>query len=125
MVPNKVSLLIVDDEEDLLNLYKELFESEGFEVETASSAVKGMEILKNRRDIRLVISDSLMKEKTGLEFLAELKEMFEPIPLFYLATGSLEYSEEKIKSLGGTGLVLKPFDLDEILARIKKDLNLN
>ena len=125
MIKDKVSILIVDDEIDLLDMYRELFESEGFEVSTALSAVVGMEIIKSNRDIQLIISDSHMKEKTGLEFLEELKETYESIPLFYLATGSLEQSEEKIKSLGAAGLVLKPFDLDEILAKIKKDLNLN
>ncbi|MBP9681064.1 MAG: response regulator [Bacteriovorax sp.] len=125
MENKKISILIVDDEEDLLEMYRELFEQEGFEVTTASSAIDGLEILKIKREIRLVISDSQMKGKTGLEFLKDLKETYESIPLFYLATGCMEQSEEKIKSLGGAGLVLKPFDLDEILAKIKKDLFLN
>ena len=44
------------------------------------------------------------------------------MPVFYLFTGAFDVDEKDVIALGGTGLILKPFDLDEILERIKKDM---
>jgi hypothetical protein len=41
-----------------------------------------------------------------------------------LLTGAFDISEETIRKEGGTGLVLKPFDLDEMLEKIKKEIKL-
>ena len=124
MSNEKVSILFVDDELDILDMYREIFELEGFKVITASSAQDAIELYKKNNDINLIISDSNMNGMSGLEFLKYLKGNYSIIPPFYLSTGAIEQSEEQIKSLGGTGLVLKPFDLDEIINRIKKDLNI-
>ncbi len=124
MSDEKISILIVDDELDLLDMYRELFEMDGFEVYTASSAIEGMETYKNNKKIRLIISDSNMGDMSGIDFLKQLKATYDSIPVFYLSTGAFEQSEDYIKSIGGQGLVLKPFDLDEIIIKIKKDLNL-
>ena len=124
MSDEKVSILIVDDETDLLEMYRELFEMDGFQVYTASSAIEGMETYKNHKNIRLIISDSNMGDMSGIEFLKQLKASYSTIPIFYLSTGAFEQNEDYIKSIGGHGLVLKPFDLDEIIIKIKKDLNL-
>ncbi len=119
-----VSILIVDDEQDLLEMYRELFEMDGFIVYTASSALEGLSVYEKHLEIQLIISDANMGEMSGIDLLKALKNNYQTIPVFYLATGAVEQTEEEIKSLGGTGLVLKPFDLDEILLRIKSDLKL-
>lgn len=124
MFSDKISVLIVDDEEDLLEMYRELFEMDGFTVFTATSAQEGLSLFQIHKDVKVIISDANMGDMSGVEFLKALKTQYQTIPVFYLATGAVEQTEEEIKSLGGAGLVLKPFDLDEILVRIKKDLNL-
>lgn len=119
-----ISILIVDDEEDLLEMYIDFFTIVGFNVLSASSGPEALEIYKNNLDIRIIISDSRMGTMSGLQFLKTLKATYNTIPIFYLATGSVEETEEHIKSIGGHRLVLKPFELDEILIKIKKDLKL-
>jgi len=120
----QIPILIVDDEIELLEMYRELFCMDGFEVFTAASAQEGLEVYKQHKDIQLIISDSNMGDMSGTQFLKVLKATYHTIPVFYLSTGSLDQTEEDVKSLGGHGLVLKPFDLDEILIKIRKDLNL-
>lgn len=120
----KITILIVDDESELLEMYKELFEMEGFNALVALSGAEALEIYKNNPAIKVIISDSNMGAMSGLQFLKTLKSTYNDIPNFYLATGALEQTEENILSLGGHGLMLKPFDLEEILIKIKKDLNL-
>lgn len=124
MSSDKISILIVDDELYLLEIYQELFEEQNFKVFTASSASAGLEIYAKNLDIRLIISDHQMKNMTGLEFMQKLKSTYSAVPVFYLITGNTEESESKIKELGVHSLVLKPFDVDEIIMKIKKDLNL-
>ncbi|MFA6235743.1 MAG: response regulator [Bacteriovorax sp.] len=121
---DKIKILIVDDEAELLEMYREIFELDGFDVFTADSASVGLETYKNNKEIKLIISDSNMRDMSGIQFLKSLKEAYETIPLFYLTTGSLDQSEENVKNLGGHGLVLKPFDVDEILLKIRHDLKL-
>lgn len=124
MSNNQISLLIVDDEPDLLEMYRELFEMDGFVVYTATSAQEALNVYQTHQNIKLIISDANMGEMSGIDLLKALKKNYQTVPVFYLATGAMEQTEEDIKALGGTGLVLKPFDLDEILLRIKRDLKL-
>jgi CheY-like chemotaxis protein len=116
----KKLILFVDDEAEILEMYRELFEADGFGVLTAGSAIEALEIYKKNQNIKLIISDSKMKEMSGLDFLKTLKVLYKTIPVFYLATGDPDISEDFIKSVGGNGLLLKPFDLDEILVTINK-----
>lgn len=115
-------ILIVDDEKDLLEMYQDFFELENFKVYAAPSASLGLELLDAHADIQVIISDSHMNGMSGLEFLQKVS--LRPVrPLFYLATGDLAQSVDAITSLGGTGLVAKPFDMNEVIKRILKDLN--
>lgn len=116
------TILIVDDENDLLLMYNEVFLMENFKVFTASSATQGLELLTSNPDIQIIISDSHMHGMSGVEFLSEVSKLQVNI-LFYLATGDLDQREEEIINLGGTGLLIKPFDMDEVMKRILKDLN--
>jgi CheY-like chemotaxis protein len=118
------TILIVDDEQDLLEMYKELFEFEGFKVLTASGVHEALDIYKNFPKINLIISDSNMGVLSGLDFLKTLKENFGDIPPFYLATGAFDFSESEIQKQGGSRLILKPFDIDDILEKIKIDLKI-
>ncbi len=124
MQTSKIRILIVDDDFEMLEMYRDLFEVEGFEMVTSSSPIEALEIYKKNKNIKLIISDSNMREMSGLDFLRSLKELYKTIPIFYIVTGDLDHSEENIKLLGGHGLVLKPFDLDEILIKIRADLKI-
>jgi len=116
------SILIVDDDQDLLDMYEELFRIDGYEILTAKSALKAIDLCKTHQDIKVIISDSQMPEMTGLELLTHLREYYETMPVFYLLTGAMELEESELKDQGGHALILKPFDLDEIMRRIVSDL---
>ena len=121
---NTRTILIVDDENDLLEMYKEFFEFEGFKVLTAASANEAIKIYRDNSLIDLIISDSNMGAVSGLDFLKMLKDNNNEIPPFYLATGAFDYTEIEIQKRGATRLILKPFDIDDILEKIKLDLKI-
>jgi DNA-binding response OmpR family regulator len=116
------TILIIDDEADLLEMYRDFFEMEDFTVFAVSSAKAGLEILEAQPEIQVVVSDSHMNGMSGLELLKILNDKSKK-PLFYLATGDLDESDDNLKALGATGLLTKPFDMGEVIKRILKDLN--
>lgn len=116
-------ILIVDDDTDLLDMYQEMIQVDGVETLTASSGEKALEICQSTPNVQVIISDANMGEVSGLELLANLKAHYQTMPVFYLLTGAFDINEDEIKKAGASGLILKPFDLNEILGRIKKDIN--
>jgi CheY-like chemotaxis protein len=119
----EVCILIVDDDPDLLDMYREVMCIEGAKTITANSGSKAIELCKSNPSIKVILSDSNMGEMSGMELLKHLKSYYETMPVFYLLTGAFDITEEEVTKAGGKGLVLKPFDLEEILAKMKRDIN--
>lgn len=115
-------VLIVDDDEDLLDMYREIFKIQDHETLTARSAQEAISLCQ-QCDIKVIISDSQMPEMNGVELLNHLRQVLTDFPLFYLLTGALEIEEKDILALGAHALITKPFDLNEIMRRIGKDLS--
>lgn len=82
-----INILYIDDEKAALFNFKQLFQDD-FEVYTALSAAKAMEILE-ATDIQIIVSDQRMPDKTGIEFFAEVAQLY-PDTLRILLTA---YSE--------------------------------
>lgn len=81
-----IRVLHVDDEESFLKASKQILQMQGaFQVETASTVEEAMEKMKER-EFEVIVSDYIMPEKSGLEFLKELRESGNKIP-FVIFTG--------------------------------------
>ena len=78
-------ILVVDDEEAILETMTYTFEDD-YQVLTATSASKGLELLERDGPVAVVISDQRMPEMTGVEFLAKVFEM-EPTTARIILTG--------------------------------------
>lgn len=113
---------MVEDDADLLDMYEEILQIEGVEILKARSGLEALEYCKNHDNIQVIISDSNMGVMTGMEFLKNLRSYYQTMPVFYLLTGAFDVNEVEVLRAGGRGLILKPFDLDGILERIKKDI---
>lgn len=114
-------VLIVDDEKFLLELASSFFKSEGMEVHCASSGEEALRKLGERAFI-LMVTDFNMPEMDGLELAAKAREMAPRMPIL-LVTG--DYSPE-ISSLareaGIAKVFAKPFDFEELLALVRREL---
>jgi DNA-binding response OmpR family regulator len=123
--PNQeASILIVDDDPDLLDMYQDIMQIDGVKIITATSGDEAISLCKSNPSIKIILSDSNMGEMSGMELLHHLRSYYKTMPVFYLLTGAFDVSEEEVTKAGGAGLVLKPFDLEEILAKMKRDINL-
>lgn len=108
-------VLVVDDEEDLAELAADAFEMEDFKVTQALSGKEALAAME-RETVHVVISDQNMPEMSGNQLLDAIKEKYgDDRPLFYLSTGAIDITDEDIKEKGGTGLIAKPYNLDEIV----------
>lgn len=113
-----MSLLIVEDNKDLVQVLAEGFAENGFSVESAFSGEEGLE--KSREtEIECVILDLMLPEMNGLEMLRKLREEGNVTPVIILT--ALDSVEDKVEGLnsGADDYLVKPFDFRELLARVR------
>lgn len=110
---NAKTVLVVDDDEDLLALVALVLEGEGYKVQTATDGREGLEIIE-RGMPDLVLLDMKMPVMNGWEFAREFKARYDaraPIVVITAYTDARERAEE----IGANGWIGKPFDLDTLV----------
>jgi DNA-binding response OmpR family regulator len=115
-------ILIVEDEEDILYFAKIRLKDADYEVMTANSAECAAElIVKHKPD--LILLDLLLPGARGEEFCRKLKadEKFKNIPVI-LFTATAHRVADKIKETGAEDGIMKPFDPNVLLKKIKRFL---
>ncbi|MFZ3109926.1 MAG: sigma-54 dependent transcriptional regulator [Rectinemataceae bacterium] len=112
-------ILIVDDERQLALSLKDYFEPDGIEAEIALDGLSGRQKLEEESYDALV-SDLRMPGIDGMELLRWVKEEGPDIPVIVMsAHGEIKDAVEAMK-IGAYDYLVKPFDPDELLIRIKK-----
>jgi diguanylate cyclase (GGDEF)-like protein len=114
----KFSIIVVDDDADLLQALRGFFSSEGIPCETFLSADAALEHLaKDSCDI--MVADVVMPGMEGLE-LTERAKRIRPDLNIIVMTGHIEtFSYEEAVAAGASDFIKKPFSLNELLLRIK------
>jgi DNA-binding NtrC family response regulator len=114
----KTKILVVDDELDVLDLMKELFENRGYQPLTATNGIEALKIVREEEP-DMVISDIRMPDMDGMQLLEILSNSYSNIPVIMVtAHGTIETAVEAIK-MGAKDYVLKPLRLDEILSKVE------
>jgi DNA-binding NtrC family response regulator len=116
------SLLIVDDEQDMLQLLRISLESElDCRVQTASSAEKALQLL-DAGTFDLVLADIEMPGMNGLKLLESIKKDTPDLTVLMMtAFGHIEMAVEAMKR-GAYDFITKPFELDFLVLRLEKAL---
>ena len=117
--PKSHTLLLVEDNEDLLQIMVRLLGRE-YNVFTARNGKEGVEIIENQ-DIDLVVSDIMMQEMDGIEFCKYIKAKLEycHIPVILLTAKTKEEDRAEAYDSGADGFIIKPFNLIVLHARIR------
>jgi two-component system alkaline phosphatase synthesis response regulator PhoP len=112
------SILVVEDEPNMVAGLRDNFEFEGYRVITASDGVEGLRrALEESPD--LVILDVMMPQMSGLEVCRQLRAKRASIPIIMLTARGQEVDKVVGLELGADDYVTKPFSIRELLARVK------
>lgn len=114
------TVLVVDDEKDIVQLIRYNLEREGFKVE---SAPDGNEALKKAADAKpdLILLDIMLPGKDGYEVMKSLNqsEKTANIPVIFLTAKSAEFDEVLGLELGADDYVVKPISPRKLISRIR------
>src|SRR3982751_6993141 len=110
-------ILIVEDEPDLLKALARALRDEGYAVDTADNGADGL-FNSESTDYDAIVLDVMMPKMDGWEMLARLRKK-KKTPVLMLT--ARDQSRDRVKGLdtGADDYLVKPFDLDELYARLR------
>ncbi|MBK6328714.1 MAG: response regulator transcription factor [Chloroflexi bacterium] len=117
MSPNKLTVLVVDDEKSLRDFVKRNLEVRGYQALTAANGLEALALFESNA-VNLVILDLMMPYMNGLETIRRLRQTSQT-PIIVLS--ALGEEEDKIQALnrGADDYLTKPFGVGELLARVQ------
>lgn len=111
------SILLVDDDADLRDMLRESLEDAGYRVITAAGGRTGLTLFRHG-PVDAVITDLMMADGEGIEFIVHLKEATPCVPVIAMSAKA-KYLEQAAK-LGADWTLLKPFRFHDLLACLQK-----
>jgi len=122
MQSKRKKLLIVDDEPDILEFLQVILEEEGYEVLTSTKG-EYLEQLHNGGLPQLILLDVLLSGKDGREIVRYLKSQDETKHIPVIMFSAHPSAEENARAAGAEDFIAKPFDIDDLLAKIARLLS--
>lgn len=113
---NKV--LLVEDEEDLTLIVADTLRGSGYEVVTATDGIAGLEKFRNE-GADIVVADVMMPRMDGFSMAKVIRKLSPTIPLLFLTAKSTIEDVEEGFEIGANDYLKKPFELRELIVRIK------
>ena len=114
----KKTILVVDDEKDIVDLLSYNLSKEGLTVLTARNGKEALEKVKQKPD--LIILDLMMPEMSGLQVIQEMKKdkTASSIPILILTAKGTETDEIVGLEVGADDYIIKPVKIGKIIARV-------
>ncbi|AKS37274.1 transcriptional regulator [Anoxybacillus gonensis] len=111
------TVLLVDDEEEIIELMKDFLEAEGYNVLTASNGLEALSILE-KQAVHCVLLDIMMPNQSGFTTCKKIREISD-VPILFLT--AVQDDTDKIRGLniGADDYIVKSATPGEIVARIK------
>jgi CheY-like chemotaxis protein len=119
-----VSILVVDDEPDVVDLFKRRFRRElrrgHYVMHFAGSGKDALVQLKAgvRPEMMLILSDINMPGMTGMELLKEVKALWPDLPIAMITAYGDDESRRRALEAGASDFLTKPLDFDELKSKI-------
>ena len=113
------TILVVDDEQDLLEILKFNLETEGYEVATASSAEEALQM--DIASFDMLLLDVMMGGMSGFAMARKLKDnpTTANVPIIFLTARDTENDTVTGFNLGADDYISKPFSLREVMVRVR------
>jgi len=113
-----MKVLVVEDDRHTREGLAEVFEAEGYVVETAADGAAGL-IAFAAFEPDVVCLDVMMPGKSGYDVCREIRKTDEQIPLLFISAKSEEIDKVLGLELGADDFIVKPFGVKEVVARIR------
>lgn len=115
-------ILVVDDESVIINAVQKICSAEGLKVDSSADAADALSKVE-KNSYRLIISDIMMPDIDGFQFLDALSKMKVKTPV--IITTGFSTVENAVKSLysGAIDFIPKPFTADELISSVTRGLN--
>ncbi len=124
MEGGKERILFVDDEAQIVRMSQQILEGLGYHVTARTSSIETLEAFRAAPDkFDLVITDTTMPNMTGVELARKLMEVRPDIPIIICTGFSEKISEDKAKTMGIRGYVMKPVVRSELAKKIREVLD--
>ncbi|PIQ96711.1 MAG: hypothetical protein COV67_08070 [Nitrospinae bacterium CG11_big_fil_rev_8_21_14_0_20_56_8] len=122
---NPFSILVVDDEQEYLSLFREVISENGYRVVAAKDGLEALEILEKEREIFVILADYKMPLMRGTDFLNRAKAICPLAPrIMVTAYQSIDVMEESINKSEVFRFLTKPLNLDRLLESIRDGCDL-
>lgn len=111
-------ILVVEDEQSLLEMIAFNLELEGYEVRTVANGRKAQELANDLAQFDLVILDVMLPEVSGLDVCRTFRAVSN-VPILFLSAKGTTIDRIAGLKLGANDYLPKPFDLEELLLRVR------
>lgn len=111
-------ILFVEDEEDLTLIVADTLRGQGYEVIKAADGIAGLEKFKSE-GADIVVADVMMPKMDGFSMAKEIRKLSPTVPLLFLTAKSTIDDVEEGFEIGANDYLKKPFELRELIVRIK------
>ena len=123
-MPEGSHILIIDDAFSNLHLLQSILESDGYSVIPVDDGRKALEIVKESKDIGLILLDIMMPNFDGYQFLDQMKEIDEKnIPVIVVSAKTDTQSIQTALEKGAYDYLSKPFNIQDVLNKIRPAIN--
>ena len=120
---SKASILVVEDEEKILRLLELELEYEGYEVIKANNGLDALEVYRSRT-WDLLLLDVMLPGISGIELLRRIRANDTQTPVILLTAKNSVEDKVSGLDLGANDYMTKPFQIEELLARIRAALRI-
>ena len=119
-------VLVVDDEQITRILIEAILDRKGYDVITLSSGKEALKFLEEDRDLDVILLDIMMPEINGFDVLKTLKERPWTCNIKVIMLTAMSQVDNKMKAFtsGASDYLLKPFEKEELIARIEMQAKL-
>jgi CheY-like chemotaxis protein len=121
MRPDQASILVVDDELELLEIFSAWLGRSGYRVFTAPNGAEALKVLRTQK-VDVILSDIRMPVMDGVTLVRNLNQMESPLPKIIFVTGYGNFSRREILAMGVEALLDKPLSRPILLHTIDQSL---
>ena len=122
MMNTEKEILIIDDDSRNIFALTAVLKAKKYQCISAVSAVKGLELLEENKNIGAVLMDMMMPEMDGYEAIGKMKSntTLQKIPVIAITAQAMTGDREKCLEAGADGYISKPVNVEELLVLLNK-----